>query len=62
MHRYLAALTVLLMGLTFAGCTEAKKDAVTGADQSAIDAYLATEASEQKALEGQMKDSVNNTK
>lgn len=62
MQRCFAAFSMLLLVLCFAGCSAEKKDAVTGADQTEIDAYLATEAAEQAALEGQMKDAAKTTK
>ncbi|WP_286177903.1 hypothetical protein [Stieleria mannarensis] len=57
MKRLLATLPLALLVFSLTGCPSPSPDAVTDADQSAIDAYLATEAEEQASLQTEMKDS-----
>ncbi|QEF98953.1 hypothetical protein Mal15_30110 [Stieleria maiorica] len=62
MKRLIATLSFGLLFVSLTGCPSPSPDAVTDADQSAIDAYLATEAEEQASLQTEMKDSAKAAK
>ncbi|MCO8124907.1 hypothetical protein NHH03_24430 [Stieleria sp. TO1_6] len=55
MKRIITSALLGLFVVSLTGCPAAKTDAVTGADQSAIEAYKAAEAEEQAKLSGEMK-------
>ena len=62
MKLFAKTLSLGLLALCLAGCSSPTPDAVSDADQSAIDEYLATEAAEQSALAGEMKNADKATK
>ena len=56
MKSLLTSTLLALCFLSLTGCPAAPTDAVTGADQSAIEAYKAQEAADQAAASGEMEE------
>jgi hypothetical protein len=54
MKRIISVCLLSLFVLSLAGCPSKPQDAVSDADQSAIEAYQAAEEASQKAMEDQM--------
>lgn len=56
MKKTFATLALAVSFISLAGCPAPPQDAVTGADQSAIEAYQAAEDAEQAAAAGEMEE------
>ena len=58
MKHFVATAFLALFFLSLSGCPAAPTDAVSGQEQSAIEAYQAAEAEEQAALEAEMEEGI----